>query len=100
MDHHDEKDFIDQREVSRLDVFQTFGQIHAGVHITDEYDIQGIVLNLSSRGCCMLLRSEVLPEAYEFCRVSIGKQTNLIAQVRWVQEVEPGLFKVGFHYQM
>ena len=94
-------DYSEKRSVQRLDVFNTSASIQLGIQESETaFELKGIVVNLSSRGCCVIFRSESIPENYSFVRVSIGAQTNIPAQIRWMEQVDRGVFKMGLCYQL
>ena len=41
-----------------------------------------------------------IPEAFSFCRVTIGNHILVLSQVRWIHEVGENLYKLGLMYQV
>ena len=96
-----EREFIEKREVQRVDVFNTSANVNLDLQSEEAgYEIKGLVVNLSSRGCCIIFQSDSIPDVFSFVRVSIGQQTNVPAQIRWMRHVERGVFKMGLCYQL
>jgi len=93
--------FADQRRTERYEVFNTLAQIKCGFKEESLVsDLSGVVLNLSSSGCCVIVRAESIPEAFSFCRVTIGNHILVLSQVRWIHEVGENLYKLGLMYQV
>ncbi len=93
--------FAANRAVQRVEVFNTSAAVSLGLSDDGEYiEIKGLVANISSQGCCVVFCSEIVPDSHSFVRVTIGKQFNIPAQIRWVHQVERGIFKMGLCYQL
>jgi hypothetical protein len=67
-------------------------------------DISTLILNESSRGACLVVNRKLIPPRLSFTPgltllVKIGNLHPVIAIVRWVQEVDEDLAKVGIEHQ-
>jgi len=90
-----------KRSVARIEVYNTPAEVTTGITSDGGATlISGIVINLSSKGCCIVLRSDFIPIVNSFCRVTIGKQMGVISQVRWIKNLGEGLYKIGIAYQL
>ena len=97
----DEREEAFKRSVARVEVYNTPAELITGITSDGGSTlISGMVINLSSKGCCIVVRSDFIPIINSFCRVTIGKQMGIISQVRWTKSLEDGLYKVGIAYQL
>lgn len=96
-----EEDARNRRRVERIPVYNTTAHIKCGIN--DEsplHDLHGLVVNLSSQGCCIIVHTESIPDNFSFCRVTIGHQILVPSQIRWLKQIGENTFKIGFMYQV
>jgi hypothetical protein len=68
------------------------------VQFVDGTQCTGLAYSEAHKGCAGVFtkKSSFMPEVN--CDLSIGEIKNLSAQVRWVEEVDDKLIKVGFEF--
>jgi hypothetical protein len=97
----DSRSMAEKRNVERNEVFNTIGYIHIGLDFgASALELAGSVLNVSSKGCCIALKTDAVPDAYQFCRITIGQHVLVPSQVRWVREIGKNFYEIGFCYQV
>ena len=93
--------YNERRTVERTTVYNTTAYVKTGISSeSGATDIHGIVINLSSHGSCILIHSDFIPEVFSFCRVTIGNHILVPSQIRWIQKVDTGIYKLGIRYQV
>lgn len=60
----------------------------------------GLVHNESRTGCAVILVGERKLDEGATCICQIGRLPFTKALVRWVKEIEPGVWKAGLEYQL
>lgn len=62
--------------------------------------VVGLLLNESHEGCCGLFILEEPFEVEAFFYLKVGKLPCTESQIKWFKEVDKGVYKVGFHYEL
>jgi hypothetical protein len=72
----------------------------AWVSKTQSLDLEHVTLvdNESFKGCCLITNQESGIKRGDRVFARIGAQSPLEAEVRWVQVIEPGLYRLGLFY--
>ncbi|HAZ13078.1 MAG: hypothetical protein A2X86_09810 [Bdellovibrionales bacterium GWA2_49_15] len=91
----------ERRRVERVTVYNTIAHLKCGLNEDSPInDLYGVVLDLSSQGCCVIVHSDMVPDANSFCRVTIGTQILIPSQIRWMTQIGKDIFKMGLMYQV
>ncbi len=95
------KQWKEQRCVERMTVYNTIAHLKCGLNEESAInDMYGVVLDLSSQGCCIIIHSDMVPDSNSFCRVTIGNQILIPSQIRWMTQIGKDIFKIGLMYQV
>ncbi|MBI2519687.1 MAG: hypothetical protein HYV97_04700 [Bdellovibrio sp.] len=91
----------ERRRVDRVQVYNTIAHLKCGLNEESPInDLYGVVLDLSSQGCCVIVHSDMVPSPNSFCRVTIGNQILIPSQIRWMTQIGKDIFKLGLMYQV
>jgi hypothetical protein len=58
----------------------------------------GLALSESTGGCSGIFKNNPKFFAGTFCEVEVGKLDPMKAEIRWVEELDKDVIKVGFEY--
>lgn len=61
--------------------------------------IVGLIADESYQGCGLVILATDALQLGQVCRVQIGRQSPMIAEVRWRQELHPQVLRVGLMYR-
>lgn len=66
----------------------------------EKIHVYGLVVNESSGGCAVLVSTEETIEKGMICICRVGNLDQVEADVRWIKELEPNLYKIGLNYHI
>ena len=97
-----DKSFAHRRKYTR---FPSGKAVHAEIDVGTDLNqafaptIAALVTDEAYQGCGLVLLSTESLQLHQVCRVQLGRQSPMVAEVRWRQELHPQVIRVGLMYK-
>ena len=65
---------------------------------TFKCDVTALIFNESYRGCCLVaMKHEKLKNGTK-CRIQLGPLDAINAELKWTEEIDPEIIRMGFYF--